>query len=110
MNTTTEYFDIESWTGAEVQAGRTTSCRAIKLTLNKTTEQVFTVTTDVTKEGCPVVGRLPKPRVVTLENGNDVAREFYKERRKQLASLPVTRFLEEIRQATSPPENSMKTK
>lgn len=95
-------YDIEAWTADEVRAVHRTSCRANALTLNWKTKAVFMVTSDLTAEGCPVLGRLAAPIVTNLEDGLKVSREVYAARREELAAFPIGKFYEDLRPAAAP--------
>ena len=82
-----DYYDITNWTPTEVRAVSRMGCRQNVLTINISTETVHTVNTDLTEDGCPVVGRLEKPRLATLEDGFQTARAYFDERREALAGV-----------------------
>lgn len=87
LTTYTEHYDITEWNRDELRARTATSCRQIVLTLNWVTDQVHTVATDLSKEGCPSIGRLNKPRLVTLEDGFTTTKKFYESRRELLRGV-----------------------
>jgi len=90
-------YDIEAWTADEVRAVHRTVCRANTLTLNWKTKAVLMVTTDLTADGCPMLGRLTSPIVTNLEDGLTVSRDVYAARRAELSAFPIGKFYEDLR-------------
>ena len=94
LMTDSTYYDIVGWTESQVVARSSTSCRQTTLTVNWKAEQVHMVSTDVSKDGCPVVGPLTKPRLATLED-NAPVEAFLKERKEMsqgVTNSPLTRI------------------
>lgn len=94
LMTDVEYYDIVEWGRNQMQARTSSSCRQITLTVNWATEQVHTVATDISKEGCPMVGPLTKPRIATLESGDPIE-QFFKTRREmvqRVSNSPLERM------------------
>lgn len=108
LTTYIEHYDVSEWTKEELRAKTTTACRQIVLTVNWVTDQVHSVATDLTKEGCPVTGRLTKPRLVTLEDGLGPVKQFYESRRELLRGIsnsPLERLrslLTEVQPSATP--------
>ena len=81
-----EYFDVISWTNAEVVAQGGTECRAFILTLNILNNEVFQITRNKTEKGCEFgaskIPLLEKPRITRLIPGFKLSFEFWKKRKK----------------------------
>lgn len=86
LMTDVEHYDVAEWGAVEVRARTTTICRQIILTVNWAAKQAFTVATDLSKEGCPTLGPLTKPRVTTLEGG-DAIEAFFKTRQELVQTV-----------------------
>ena len=80
-------YEITQWATEEVRAVTRSFCRQKTLTINVGTEIVHTVTTDLDKDGCPLLGALDRPRLSTLEDGFRVAQDFFKERKEAVAGV-----------------------
>jgi hypothetical protein len=87
--------DVIRWTASEVQARSQSDCRQTVLTINGETQQVYEVTSDLTKEGCPLLGPLDKPRVATLDDSRIILKEY--EARKAAARTVSNSPLQRIR-------------
>jgi hypothetical protein len=85
--TNVDHYDVSQWTSNEVEAVSTSSCRRTTITLNAATKQAYEVTTDVTMEGCPLVGALKAPRVATLEDGFKLTDAFWDKRKEALKGV-----------------------
>jgi len=81
-----EYFDVISWTNAEVVAQGSTECRAFILTLNILNNEVFQITRNKTEKGCEFGAAkfplLKKPRISRLKPGYKLSFEYWKKRKK----------------------------
>lgn len=98
--TSVQHYDVTRWTASEVQAGGLSACRQTILTVNGETKQVYEVTTDLTKEGCPLLGPMSKPKVAVLEDSSDVIRKAYEARKapaRAVSNSPMQRLRELMR-------------
>jgi hypothetical protein len=106
LTTDVQYYDVTRWTPGEVQALAKSECRQTTLTMNAETQQVYEVTTDLTREGCPVLGALKQPRVTTLEDGFRLIRKVYEARQapaRTVSRSPMGR-IRELMQVDSNPK------
>lgn len=85
--TFTDYYGLTSWSDTEIKAINNSACRQTALTIQPTTRTVFLTTTDRTAEGCPVIGRLTRPRLTTLEDGGSAMQELFQRRRESIERL-----------------------
>ena len=98
--TDVQNYDVTRWTASEVQARAQSDCRQTILTVNGETKQVYEVTTDLKKEGCPLLGPMDKPKVATLEDSSDVIRKAYEARKapaRAVSNSPMQRLRELMR-------------
>lgn len=102
--TDVQYYDVTRWTATEVQAATQSICRQTVLTINGDTKQVYEVSTDLTKEGCPLLGPMDQPKVATLQDGFDLIRKVYEARKapaRAVSNGPMER-LRELTEAETP--------
>jgi len=87
LTSNTSHWNITSWSDNRVMAEQTTVCRRLVLTLDVAAKQAYHVATDLTAEGCPVIGKLTAPRVTTLVKSSEVERRHYDEIRAELGRV-----------------------
>jgi hypothetical protein len=95
--TNTDYYDVVDWSPEEIRALTKSSCRQTVLTIQPVTKTVFLTTTDLTEKGCEIIGRLPAPRVSTLEDPRPIMRELFKARREKVEALFFTNHMAQLK-------------
>ena len=107
--TDVQHYDVTRWTASEVQARARSDCRQTVVTINGETKQVYEVTTDLTKEGCSLLGPMDKLKVATLEDSSAIIRKAY-EVRKAPARTVSNSPMQRIRELMQPESSNQESK
>ncbi len=89
LNSNVEHYDLRVWTAEQVEAVSEALCAETRLTINTKSKTAFSVTAPLDKPSCREFqskAGLPTqkrpPRLSVLEDGFEVSRRFYEQRRE----------------------------